>query len=93
MLENSLFKPRFDNISPEIWSKITKIDEIKGHWTGGVNLSPQILGRLKKSVLVTSAGASTRIEGAKLTDEEVEKLIQGVNVGTWKNRDEQEVRG
>lgn len=93
MPKNSQFEPRFANISPKIWSKITKIDEMKGYWTGGVNLSPQILGRLKRSVLVTSAGASTRIEGAKLTDKEVEKLIQWIKVGKWKNRDEQEVQG
>lgn len=93
MEKNNQFEPRFTNIPAEIWSKIVKIDEIKGRWIGGVNLSPQILGRLKKSVLVTSAGASTRIEGAKLTDEEVEKLIQGIKVGKWKNRDEQEVSG
>lgn len=93
MGKNSQFEAKFANIPAEIWSKIAKIDEIKGRWMGGVNLSPQILGRLKKSVLVTSAGASTRIEGAKLTDEEVEKLIQGVRIGKWKNRDEQEVAG
>jgi len=93
MEKNSQFEPRFRNIPSEIWSKITKIDEIKGRWTGGVNLSPQILGRLKMSVLVTSAGASTRIEGSKLSDEEVEKLIQGIKIGKWKNRDEQEVSG
>lgn len=93
MGKNGQFEARFTNISPEIWSKIAKIDEIKGRWIGGVSLSPQILGRLKKSVLVTSSGASTRIEGSKLTDEEVEKLIQGVRIGKWKNRDEQEVRG
>jgi Fic family protein len=93
MQKNSQFKARLSNIPAEIWSKITKIDEIKGHWAGGVNLSPQILGRLKKSVLITSAGASTRIEGAKLADEEVEKLIQGVKPGKWESRDEQEVGG
>ncbi len=93
MLKNNQFEARISSLSPEIWSKITKIDEIKGRWIGGVNLSPQILGRLKQSVLVTSAGASTRIEGAKLTDEDVEKLIRGVKIGKWKSRDEQEVRG
>lgn len=93
MTENNQFEPRFTNIPAEIWSKIAKIDEIKGRWTGGVNLSPQILGRLKRSVLVTSAGASTRIEGSKLSDEQVEKLIQGIKIGKWKNRDEQEVSG
>ncbi len=93
MTESNQFEPRFANIPTEIWSKIAKIDEIKGRWTGGVNLSPQILGRLKKSVLITSAGASTRIEGANLSYEEVEKLIGGIKVGKWKNRDEQEVSG
>jgi Fic family protein len=93
MEKNSQFEARLSNISSEIWSKIAKIDEIKGRWTGGVNLSPQILSRLKKSVLITSAGASTRIEGAKLTDEEIEKLIQGVKPGKWESRDEQEARG
>lgn len=93
MTKKSQFEARLATIPAEIWSKITKIDETKGRWIGGVNLSPQILGRLKKSVLVTSAGASTRIEGAKLTDEEVEKIMQGVKSSKWKSRDEQEVRG
>ncbi len=74
MSEKSQFQARFDHLPAEIWSKIAKIDEIKGRWIGGANLSPAILGRLKRSVLVTSAGASTRIEGAKLSDEEVKKL-------------------
>lgn len=93
MGKNNQFEPRIANISAEIWFKIAKIDEIKGRWTGCINLSPQILSRLKKSVLVTSAGASTRIEGAKLSDEEVEKLIQGIKISKWKNGDEQEVSG
>jgi len=62
------FNKRLSNISPSIWSKIAKIDELKGRWIGGLDLSPQVLGRLKKSVLITSTGASTRIEGAKLSD-------------------------
>ena len=93
MENKTLFEARFTSLPGEIWSKIAKIDEIKGRWTGGLRLSPQILGRLKKSVLVTSSGASTRIEGAKLSDEEVESLIQGVKPGKWESRDEQEVRG
>lgn len=93
MDNNSQFEARFDSLPREIWSKIAKIDEIKGRWTGGLRLSPQILVRLKKSVLVTSSGASTRIEGSKLSDEEVESFIQGVKPGKWESRDQQEVRG
>lgn len=87
------FNKRLNNITPEILSKIAKIDEIKGQWTAGVNLSPQFLGRLKKSVLVTSSGASTRIEGARLSDEDVEKLIQGLDITKFRDRDTQEVKG
>lgn len=87
------FKERLENSTPEVLSKIAKIDEIKGRWTEGINLSPQLLGRLKKSVLVTSAGASTRIEGARLSDEDVEKFIQGLNISKFRDRDKQEVKG
>ncbi len=93
MENKASFEARFTTLPGEIWSKIAKIDEIKGRWTGGLKLSPQILMRLKKSVLVTSSGASTRIEGSKLSDEEVEAFIQGVKPGKWESRDEQEVRG
>ena len=90
----SKFDRRLEDLPKEIWEKIAKVDELKGQWTGGLNLSPQVLGRLKMSVLITSSGASTRIEGAKLSDKDVERLMQqGVNVRTWAERDTQEVRG
>ncbi|MDP3957214.1 MAG: Fic family protein [bacterium] len=87
------FNRRLQSMSPSILSKIAEIDEIKGRWTEGVNLSPQLLGRLKKSVLITSSGASTRIEGAKLSDEDVEKFIQGLHMSKFRDRDKQEVQG
>lgn len=86
------FDKRLNNIPAAIWSKITKIDELKGRWTGGVDLNPQILGRLKKSVLITSTGASTRIEGAKLRDEDIEKLMKGLSIQKFADRDKQEVK-
>ena len=76
--KNKRFEQRIQNIPSELWSKISEIDVIKGRWIEGARLSPQALGRLKKSVLSSSTGASTRIEGAKLTDEEVENLMQGI---------------
>ncbi len=87
------FNNRLSNLPSSIWSKITKIDELKGRWIGGVDLNPQILGRLKKSVLVTSTGASTRIEGAKLTDKDIEKLLKGLSMQKFSDRDKQEVKG
>jgi len=89
----SKFNKRIESLPGEIWTKIARIDELKGQWTGGVHLSPQILGRLKQSVLVASTGASTRIEGARLSDEDVEKLMRGISVQRFTDRDKQEVKG
>ena len=62
-------------MSQKVWSLINRIDLLKGQWIGGAKLNPQALGRLKRSVLVISSGASTRIEGAVLSDQDVEKLM------------------
>jgi Fic family protein len=87
------FSKRLDNIPAEIISKIAKIDELKGSWVTGAKLSPQALGRLKRSVLITSTGASTRIEGVQLTDEDIEKVMRGINIQKFADRDKQEVKG
>ena len=87
------FSKRIANIPANIVSKIANIDELKGQWISGARLSPQVLGRLKRSVLITSTGASTRIEGARLTDADIEKLMRGINIQKFTNRDKQEVKG
>ena len=84
---------RLENLPTSVWAKIAQIDELKGQWIGGAQLSPQVLGRLKRSVLVTSTGASTRIEGARLSDEDVEKLMRGISIQQFSDRDKQEVQG
>ncbi|EKD56626.1 MAG: hypothetical protein ACD_58C00131G0001 [uncultured bacterium] len=87
------FSKRLSSIPAEIISKIAKIDELKGSWITGAQLSPQILGRLKRSVLITSTGASTRIEGVQLSDEDIEKVMRGINIQKFTDRDKQEVKG
>lgn len=81
------------HLSQEILQKITQIDEFKGLWKGSLRLSPQTLGRLKRSVLITSSGASTRIEGSKMSDAEVARLLQGLKSVPPKGRDAEEVAG
>lgn len=90
---NTRFDKRLASIASELLTKIAKIDELKGRWVGGLQLNPQTLGRLKRSVLVTSTGSSTRIEGAKLSDKEVENLMMGVKTKKFADRDSQEVKG
>lgn len=93
MTNNNKLDRRIEHLPAEIWSKIAKIDELKGQWIAGAQLSPQVLGRLKRSVLITSTGASTRIEGARLSDEDVEKLMRGIDIQKFTDRDKQEVKG
>ena len=93
MLRNNRLDRRLQHIPAEIWSKITQVDELKGQWIAGARLSPQVLGRLKRSVLVTSTGASTRIEGARLSDEDVEKMMRGIDIQKFTDRDKQEAKG
>ncbi|MDD5721013.1 MAG: Fic family protein [Candidatus Pacebacteria bacterium] len=87
------YNKRIQNIPQSLWTIINQIDELKGRWIGGAEINPQALGRLKRSVLITSAGASTRIEGAKLSDEDVEKMMRGLSMQKFADRDKQEVQG
>ena len=91
MIKNRLAKRI--KLTSGILNKIAKIDEFKGLWQGSLRLSPQILGRLKKSVIITSTGASTRIEGAKISDEEIARLLRGLKSRPPKGRDQEEVAG
>ncbi len=86
------FKKRI-KITTNFLEKISRIDEFKGFWHGGLQLNPQILGRLKSSVIITSSGASTRIEGVKMSDEEVSRLLRGLKSKPPKGRDAEEVAG
>ncbi|MBF0453117.1 MAG: Fic family protein [Candidatus Magnetomorum sp.] len=72
---------------------IAEIDEFKGFWKG-INISDQdMLSRFRIVATIESIGSSTRIEGAMLTDREVENLLEGLNTNSFQNRDEQEVAG
>lgn len=80
-------------LTTRLYRQVAAIDAIKGQWTLANTLSPQMVQRLQTSVLVTSTGASTRIEGSRLSDQEVQKLFQQHRITQFKTRDEQEVGG
>jgi Fic family protein len=87
------FAQRLKLIPSELWTKIAQIDELKGQWIAGLQLNTHVLARLKRSILITSTGASTRIEGARLSDEDIEKLMRGLDIQKFTDRDKQEVKG
>ena len=80
-------------ITPEILSLIARIDEFKGAWRSLGALAPDRLSALRRVASIESIGSSTRIEGSKLTDREVEKLLSNLAIQSFETRDEQEVAG
>lgn len=80
-------------ITPEILSLIAELDEFKGAWRALGTLAPERLLALRKVATIESAGASTRIEGSKLSDKDVRLLIENLEIRTFDSRDEQEVAG
>lgn len=87
-------KISFDvGIMQQIIQSIGKIDTFKGKWGSIENKNDRYLKELRKNATVESIGSSTRIEGAVLTDEEVQDLIKNINITTFKSRDEEEVFG
>jgi Fic family protein len=80
-------------ITPEILKLIAEIHEFKGAWAAIGRIAPERLTRLRRVAAIESAGASTRIEGAKLTDKEVERLLSNLEIDRFASRDEQEVAG
>lgn len=81
------------NISAEILDLISTIDEFKGAWRAFGTLSPERLDALKHVATIESIGSSTRIEGSKLSDHDVERLMAGLGKTSFESRDEQEVAG
>lgn len=77
----------------EMLTLIAAIDEFKGEWRALGNLGPETLRTLRRIASIESAGSSTRIEGAKLSDGEVEQLVGRLGKESFQSRDEQEVAG
>jgi len=80
-------------ITPEILGLIAEIDEFKGAWRALGTIAPERLSALRRVATIESIGSSTRIEGAKLSDREVERLLANLEIKSFATRDEQEVAG
>jgi len=81
-------------LGPDLVKLVAEIDQFKGRWEALQTLSPDRLSALRKVATIESVGSSTRIEGAKLSDAEVEDLLsRAISIRSFKTRDEQEVAG
>lgn len=74
-------------------SSISKIDRFDAEWNSIGQKEGQSLKQLKAIATVRSVGASTRIEGSKMSNEEVDVLLSDLTIHKLEDRDSQEVAG
>ena len=77
----------------QILKLIGHIDGFKGKWNIAEKQENIYLKELRKIATIESIGSSTRIEGATLSDKEVQELLNDIKITKLKSRDEQEVVG
>lgn len=88
-----MFRADTLQITPEALRLIARIDEFKGAWRALGSLAPERLLALRRVATIESIGSSTRIEGGRLTDREIERLLSNLAIQKFETRDEQEVAG
>src|SRR5208283_1763849 len=80
-------------ITPEILGLIAELDEFKGAWRALGTLAPERLSALRRVATIESIGSTTRIDGSRLSDRGVAKLLSNLGVTSFDTRDAQEVAG
>jgi Fic family protein len=91
-VDNSVYNFKL-KINWELINLISEIDRFDANWTAIERKEGQNLKELKSSATVRSVGASNRIEGNKMSDEEVDVLLQNIDITKLTDRDSQEVVG
>ena len=81
------------NIDAQVLKIIAELDEFKGRWDSLGKLSQDKLTSLRRVATIESVGSSTRIEGARLSDHEVEALLGNLEMHSFRSLDEEEVAG
>lgn len=91
-MENNVYNFKIE-IDWKLINIISQIDRFDASWTTIEKKEGQSLKQLKSIATVRSVGASTRIEGSKMSDEEVTVLLQELDITKLEDRDSQEVVG
>ncbi len=93
-MDKYINKLSFDfQTNQKVLNLISQIDLYKGKWNSIEKQENIYLKELRKIATIESIGSSTRIEGATLTDKEIENLLNDIKITKLKTRDEQEVIG
>lgn len=91
-MESSVYIFRL-NLDWQLISLISQIDRFDASWAAIERREKQSLKQLKSIATVRSVGASTRIEGSTLSDEEVDRILKNIDISKLVDRDSQEVVG
>ena len=93
-MDKYIQKLNFDFLTNQrVMQLIAAIDEYRGKWNMIEKRENRYLKELRIIAIIESIGSSTRIEGATMTDEEIQKLLKDVKITKFNTRDEQEVIG
>lgn len=77
----------------EITRLLEELARFQGNWDRLKRTEPEQLKRLRRIATVESVAASTRIEGAEVTNDEVASILAGLSLEPMRSRDASEVRG
>ncbi len=88
-----MFRTDTLKLTPDVLALIARLDEFKGGWRALGSLAPERLFSLRRVATIESIGSSTRIEGSKLSDREVEALLSKLSITKFETRDQQEIAG
>lgn len=91
-MENEVYTFKL-NLDWELIESISKIDRFDASWSAIEKREGQSLKHLKTAATIKSVGASTRIEGSKMSNEEIEVLLNNIDISKMEDRDSQEVLG
>lgn len=84
---------KLKQVSTEVLNLIAELEGFNSRWVTTQALAPDRLAALRQVATIESVGSSTRIEGVKLTNAQIEALLRGVKAYSFRSRDEQEVGG
>ncbi len=87
-------KLRFDpKTAQQLFAIVARIDQFGARWEYLEKKENRYLKELKSVATIESIGSSTRIEGATLSNSEVESLLTNLKTTSFNTREEQEVVG
>ncbi len=81
------------HLSLEVTRLLEDLARFQGNWERLKRTQPEQLKRLRRIATVESVAASTRIEGADVTNAEVASILDGLPLEVMRSRDASEVRG